>query len=201
MTPDREHGAVCASPIDAATLMDYWLALMTEAEEAAVEEHLLACDVCGHRLREAIALAESIRTLARSGSLRVIVNDTFAEQRVREGRRVREYSPPRGGSVNCTVAADDDFLLGSLAADLSDARRIDVSFLLNGVEVQRFADIPFRPDAGRIVYQESLTFAKGAPSNSMTARVLAVGEDGGERMLGEYTFVHTRTIPGPPEWQ
>ena len=63
------------------------------------------------------------------------------------------------------------------------------------------ADFTFRADAGRVVYQESITFAKGAPSNSMIARLIAVGADGGERTLGEYTFHHTRTIPGPPEWE
>jgi hypothetical protein len=34
----------------------------------------------------------------------------------------------------------------------------------------------------------------------MTARLLAVSDDGKERLLGEYTFQHTRTIPGPPGW-
>jgi hypothetical protein len=35
----------------------------------------------------------------------------------------------------------------------------------------------------------------------MIARLLAVDENGEERLLGEYTFQHTRTIPGPPGWQ
>jgi aryl-alcohol dehydrogenase-like predicted oxidoreductase len=33
------------------------------------------------------------------------------------------------------------------------------------------------------------------------ARLLVVDENGGERVLGEYTFNHTRTIPGPPGWE
>ena len=28
----------------------------------------------------------------------------------------------------------------------------------------------------------------------------AVETDGGERLLGDFTFNHTRTIPGPPAW-
>jgi hypothetical protein len=35
----------------------------------------------------------------------------------------------------------------------------------------------------------------------MIAKLLAVEEHGGERVLGEYTFNHTRTIPGPPGWE
>jgi PAS domain S-box-containing protein len=34
----------------------------------------------------------------------------------------------------------------------------------------------------------------------MTARLLAVEADGTERLVGEYIFNHTRTIPGPPGW-
>jgi hypothetical protein len=35
----------------------------------------------------------------------------------------------------------------------------------------------------------------------MVARLLAVGTDGEERLLGEYFFQHTRTISGPPGWE
>ena len=34
----------------------------------------------------------------------------------------------------------------------------------------------------------------------MIARLVAVDETGGERLLGEYTFNHTRTLPGPGAW-
>ena len=50
----------CSTPIDAAILMDHWLALLSSSDEEAVEEHLLACDPCGDRLREVIALAEGL---------------------------------------------------------------------------------------------------------------------------------------------
>ena len=46
----------------------------------------------------------------------------------------------------------------------------------------------------------SITYAKAAPSETMIARLLGVGEAGEERLLGEYTFHHTRTIPGPAAW-
>ena len=60
------------------------------------------------------------------------------------------------------------------------------------------ADVPIRADAAEVVFQESITVAKAAPTSSMVARLLAVGADGTERLVGEYTFNHTRTIPGPP---
>jgi len=55
----------------------YWLAALDDPDEEAVEEHLFECDKCGERLRELIALVQGVRELARSGSLRMIVTETF----------------------------------------------------------------------------------------------------------------------------
>jgi hypothetical protein len=96
--------------------------------------------------------------------------------------------------------ADDDFLVARLGADLTGAERVDMSVLLKGVEVQRMQDIPVNAQTGNVLYQESIGFAKTAPTNSMVIRLLSV-EAAGERVLGEYTFHHTRTIAGPPGWE
>jgi hypothetical protein len=34
----------------------------------------------------------------------------------------------------------------------------------------------------------------------MIARLVAFDDSGRERLLGEYTFHHTRTLPGPSAW-
>jgi hypothetical protein len=34
----------------------------------------------------------------------------------------------------------------------------------------------------------------------MIMRLVAVEETGSERQIGEYTFNHTRTLPGPGKW-
>lgn len=196
MTPSARTD--CSNPIDPAVLMDYWLAALPSLEEEAVEEHLLTCDRCGDRLRETIALAEGLRTLARSGSLVVVVNDAFVQHARAAGRRVREYAPPAGGSVQCTVAADDDFLVADLAADLSGVTRVDLSWCDRaGLERLRMTDIPVGADTGRVICQQSISFAKASGDDTMIARLLAVDAQGAERLIGEYTFHHTRTIPGP----
>jgi hypothetical protein len=201
-TVDRGGFDECSNPIEAAVLMDYWLAALPSAEEEAVEEHLMSCDGCGDRLREVIALAEGLRTLARSGSLQVVISDQFVKHAGETGLRVREYAPTRGEGVQCTVTVDDDLLVARLAADLSTASRVDISWCdPRGLERQRMADIPVRSDAGNVICQQSITWAKASPTSSMTARLLAIDEDGEERLLGEYTFHHTRTIPGPPGWE
>ncbi len=201
-TPRERVPASCAKPIDMAVLMDYWLAALPPADEDAVEEHLMTCGSCGDQLRETIALAERLRSLARSGSLQVVISDPFLQHAVETGLRVREYAPPRGESIQCTVAADDDLLVARLAADLTTATRVDLSWCdPRGVEHQRMADIPVSTDAGTVICQQSITWAKASPSATMIARLLAVDEKGDERLLGEYTFHHTRTITGPAGWE
>lgn len=188
----------CQNPIDISLLADYWAGALLPAEEEPLEEHLFACDPCGSLLRECIALAESIRALTRQGSLLMVVSDTLLKRLAAEGARVREYAPPAGGGIACTVTADDDFLIGRLTADLRGATRIDLSICNeSGAEQLRLADVPFRPEAGSVAFQQSITYAKAAPSETMIARLVGFDQAGAENLLGEYTFNHTRTLPGP----
>jgi hypothetical protein len=192
---------ICANLIDTAVLADYWLAGLVKSEEEAVEEHLFTCDECGARLREIIALAEGAHKLASQGSLIVVVSDAFVKRAREQGLRVREYAPPRSGSIECTVAAEDDLLIGRLSADLSGAKRVDLCFCDgHGAERHRSPDIPFHAAADSVRFQQSITYAKAAPSETMIARLVTFDEAGGERLLGEYTFNHTRTLPGPGAW-
>lgn len=188
----------CSNPVDPGVLGDYWLAALSDSEEAAVEEHLLECDRCGDRLREMIALAEGVRNLAREGCLRMVVSESFLQRAAEEGLRVRQYALPPGGSVQCTVTAEDNILIGRLTADLRRAKRLDISICDDhGVEKFRLRDIPAHPEAGSVLFQESITYAKTLPTHTMIARLLALDEAGSEQVLGEYTFNHTRSLPGP----
>jgi hypothetical protein len=132
----------------------------------------------------------------------VVVSDRFVKRAAETGLRVREYAPPLGGGVQCTVVADDDLLVARLAVDLTDASRVDLRWCdLRGVEHRRMSDIPLRADAGSVICQQSITWAKASPTVTMIAQLVAVDERGAERLLGEYAFHHTRTIPGPPGWE
>jgi hypothetical protein len=131
----------------------------------------------------------------------MVVSEAFLKRAAEEGLRVREYAPPRGGAVQCTVTAEDDVLIGRLAADLSGSKRVDLSICDgHGAEQLRLQDIPVRSGAGSVIYQESITFAKAMPTSTMIARLVTVDEAGGEHLLGEYTFNHTRSLPGPGAW-
>jgi hypothetical protein len=191
----------CAGPIDAAVLADYWLGALAGPEEELVEEHLLECDRCGARLRDMITLARGVRRLAREGSLRMVVSNAFLQRAAEDGLHIREYAPTPGGSVLCTVTEDDDLVIGRLAADVTGASRVDLCLCdERGVEQVRLQDIPVRAGSGTVAWQASSTFMKAAPSMTLIARLVAFDDTGTERLLGEYTFHHTRSLPGPGAW-
>jgi hypothetical protein len=96
------------------------------------------------------------------------------------------------------VTAEDDFLIARLAANLTGAKRVDLCVCdERGVEQLRLPDIPLHSGASNVVYQESITFAKAMPTSKMIARLVTFDEAGDERLLGEYTFNHTRSLSGP----
>lgn len=180
---------VCANPIDPGTLADYWAAALLESEERLVEEHLLSCDDCGDRLREITALTEAIRKIAREGTLNVVVSQAFLDRAAREGMRVREYAPPAGGSVNCTVTSKDDLLVAHLAADFAVAPRIDLRYS-DPRGTTRVHDLPVDRNSGEVILNVAIDKMRQAPRHVATIQLIAV-EETGDRILGEYTFHHT----------
>jgi len=67
----------------------------------------MTCDGCGDRLREVIALAEGLRTLARSGALQVVISDYFVERAVETGLQVREYAASRFKPDHCVASRSE----------------------------------------------------------------------------------------------
>jgi hypothetical protein len=65
-----------------------------------------------------------------------------------------------------------------------------------GTERLRLEDVPV-DSAGDVIFQESITYAKAMPSSRLVVRLVGFDEGGSERPLGEYTFNHTRSLPGP----
>ena len=131
----------------------------------------------------------------------MVVSEAFLKRVAEQGLHVREYAPPNGGSIACTVTAEDDFLIGRLTANLRGAARVDLSVCdERGREKLRMADIPFDAESSGVAFQQSITYAKAAPSETMIARLIGLDPTGGESLLGEFTFKHTRTLPGPGSW-
>ena len=186
----------CAAPIEDRTLVEYWLGELDEAAEARIDEHALGCDACSQRLAEIVALADGIRATFRRGAMRVFVTDAFVKAAAEHGARVREYRVPRNGSVNCSVAPDDDMLVARLEAPLAGVHRLDAISYRDGAAADVFTDIPFDPATGEVVITPKIAHIRTLPSHRQRIRLVAV-EDGGERIIGDYTFNHAGPACSP----
>ena len=177
-------------PVDA--LLDYWLNDAAPAAAVdAVDEHLMQCDACGAALDELVALGDGVRAAFRAGAISAVTTPAFVQRLVGQGVRVREYRPPPNGSVECSVAPDDDLLVSHLAAPLAGVERLDavaVSSLAPGVE-HRLEDLPFDPTAGEVLWLPKVAEVKTLPAHTLQVTLLAI-EPGGAREIGRYAFHH-----------
>lgn len=181
----------CASPIPLATLAEYWLGELDAAREAAAEEHLLGCGHCSAALQELADLGDGLRALARAGAVRAVVLGTFLERLAADGLRVREYRLPPGGSINCTVAPEDDLVVAHLEAPLGGVGQIDLVLVGFGPEGrERVSDVSFDAAAGEVIFAPSTDALRASPAFTGRIQLVAVA-GGGERVIGEYTFHHT----------
>ncbi|MEJ2346544.1 MAG: hypothetical protein P8090_14270 [Gammaproteobacteria bacterium] len=193
------NGHSCQSPLSWETLIGYWLGELDPADEASAEEHYLGCAQCSHRLEQLAALARGVRDLARRSGVPMIVNDQFVRRLSEDGLHVREYRVPRNGSVNCTVAPEDDFVVGRLEAPLAGVQRVDMVTLdSNGNVEVRQPDIPFVAASGGVVVAPSIDMLRGLSTATLRLRLLAVDADG-EHTLGDYTFNHTPYASESPQ--
>lgn len=176
------------SHADLETLLAYWVGELDEAEEAAHEEHYLGCASCSARLAEVEAFAAGVRGAFAGGRIGTVLTPAFVERLRERGLRLREYRVPRNGSVNCSVAPEDELLLARLQVPLAGVERIDV--ITMDTAGPRLEDVPFDAASGEVVLAARIAQIRALPAHRYVVRVVAVG-GGGERVLGDYTFNHT----------
>jgi hypothetical protein len=178
--------------VDDAALVDYWL---SQGDDDAVEQHLLACAQCTGRLEWVARFTRGVQEVVRRGNLGIVLTSEFLARLSQEGLRVRTYAPPAGGGVLCTVTRADDLLMGRLQTDLSSVSRLDVLLLGAAGELRaRLEDIPFRPNAAaEVVLNQPIDVARATGADLMVMKLVAV-ENGADRLLSEYTFNHTPTL-------
>jgi hypothetical protein len=181
----------CSSPIAFATLVEYWLGELDEAGEALVDEHLLGCGECSEHLQSLVELAGGVRTLVRHGAVHVVVTDAFLARLAAQGLRLREYRVPCNGSVHCTVAPDDDMLVTRLEAPLAGVEQVDAVLLeFDEAGLHRLRDVPFNSSTDEVVFTPRIENIRAKGASTARVQLLAVDHQS-ERLLGEYTFIHT----------
>ena len=169
-----------------AELVEYWFG---EGDDPALEEHLFGCADCTARLEELAALGAGIRSAFRRGALHAVLPRAFVERLEREGLKLRQYRVPAGGSVDCTIADEDDFVVSRLQAPLAGVERLDLVLQASDGEAHTLQDIPFDPAAGEVLVVPSPGRLRARGAFTERARLVSAGA-GGAKDLGEYTFVH-----------
>jgi anti-sigma factor RsiW len=179
----------CREPIGVDTLVEYWLGELDDERTQRVDEHLLGCEDCGARLDEIVAMADGVRRAFDGGLIGTVVGAKFAQRLAERGLRLREYRVERNGSVNCSVAADDDVVISRLSAPLAGVGRVDVVRQSPGEPAVRADDIPFDAASGVVIVVVPAARLRELPTCVETLQLYAV-EARGERLLGHYTFNH-----------
>lgn len=180
----------CNEPIGFDTLAAYYLGELPPQRETLIEEHLFACAHCTGQLEEIAALAAGVRAAVKEGRISLVASSPFVEAMKRAGLSLREYRLDPGGSVNCTIRADDDAVVSRLHAPLAGVQRLDVVSISSGEAEVRLTDIPFDAQTGEVLMIPSAAWLKTMPAFAMHLRLIAVGEKG-EQPIGEYLFNHS----------
>lgn len=192
MRPAADH-----PPFEA--LLDYWLRDSDAAATDAVDEHLMRCEACGQVLDEIVALGDGVRKAFGAGEVLAMTSDAFARRLAGGGLKVREYRLPHNGSINCTVAPEDQLLVVHLEAPLQGVQRLDarVELSLEPGVVHNLHDFPFDPQAGEVLYMPRVAQVRQMPAHTAQLTLLAV-DAAGAREVGRYTFRHRPWPARPP---
>jgi hypothetical protein len=170
-------------------LLEYWLGELDASAAAALDEHLFSCAQCHARLRHLVELGRDVRDAVRAGRVGAILTPSFVARLQQGGLQVREYRLQPGGSVNCTVAAEDDLVVAHLHAPLDGIQRLDLVGQDTAGASWRLEDIAFTPGSDvalstNVAALRQLSFA--------TIRMELRAVDGTqERVIARYTFHHS----------
>ena len=171
-----------------ATLLAWWLDELDEVQSAELEEHLFGCDACTARLRELLALRAGVRKTFHDSQFGTAVTLGFVERLRESGRRLREYRVDAGGSVMCTIAPDDDFVVSRMHAPLAGVRQVDLVYENDSMQ-HRWSHIPFDAANNEVTFLPPVAMLRSMGASTMRARLYAVTLDS-ERVIAEYHFIH-----------
>lgn len=172
-----------------AELTDYAAGELSEAEAAAVEEHLFSCAECGARAAELDALVRAIRPVVRSGEVGGFVTDAVLNRLAREGVCVRTYALEPGAVVSCAVWEDDELMALRLRGDFGGVGELTLTQRVAGAEVSRATGQVAASSHDEIIFTTPASWVRQLPVVEVEL-LLTAHEGGEERPIGSYTLVH-----------
>jgi len=167
----------------------WWLGELEGAAEQRFDEHLFSCSACAARLETLVALGAAIRGKLLSGDFGFVAPASFVGKMKDSGLVVREYTLEPGGSVNCTIAPEDDFVAAHLLAPLAGVQQLDVLIDNSTTGKQRLRDVAFDPANAGLTVIPSATFLRSLQRAQQRMQLVAV-EGAQERVIGHYLFDH-----------
>jgi hypothetical protein len=182
----------CAAPLPLATLVDDWAGELPPADEAAVEEHLMACAACAGRAERLGRLSAAIPALIARGRVRLVLTAALLARLERDGVRIRHHVVEAGGRTRCTAGPDDDLIAVALRAPLRAGERVDLAYLEApaGLDVGgRWTDVPVDVARGEVMFVEPGAAIRPLPAGRARLALYGVGP-AGERTIGEFTLLH-----------
>ncbi|HEY3565586.1 MAG TPA: zf-HC2 domain-containing protein [Casimicrobiaceae bacterium] len=180
----------CAGAVELSMLVEYWLGELDTAGEARIDEHLLSCDACAEHLDDMLRLGAAIRDGFVRGSVSAVLSAAFVRDLASSGWRIREYRVASNGSVNCTVAPDDDLTVARLQASLAGVERLDVVRIAAGNVLERLTNVPFDATSGEVVFAPAMSGLRAL--HDQTVHIQLVDADGNaERVIAGYDFNHS----------
>lgn len=181
----------CDSGTPLTVLLGYWLGELDAAREVKLEEHLFTCDRCHSHIRQFVDLGRDIRAMVRTGEMGLVLTASFVTRLQQSGVRVREYRLQPGGSVNCTIAPEDDLVVTHLHAPLGGIHRLDlVGHDDTAGTSWRFEDIAFDPGSDNISVANDTEALRLLSFATIRMELRAV-EGARERLVASYTFNHS----------
>jgi hypothetical protein len=171
-----------------ADLVDYAAGELSEAEAAALADHLFTCAACGARAADVETLARTIGRAVRLGDVGGFVTEAVLNQMARDGVRVRAYALSPGALVPCAVWEGDEVMALRLRGDFGDADELTLIQRAAGVEVIRVTG-HVDTSSGEITYVESAARIRELPAVDLEI-VVTAHEGGEQRLVGRYTLRH-----------
>ena len=175
-------------------LTDYAAGELSEAEAAAMEEHLFTCAGCGARAAEFEVLAGAVRPAVRSADVGGFLTDAVLNRLARDGVRVRSYTLSPGAVVPCAVWDEDELMVLRMRGDFAGASEVTMSQRVAGTEVSRVTGHVAAGSHGEVIHAVPAGWVRQLPV--VEVEVLLTAHEGNEeRRIGSYTLLHGGWMP------
>ena len=168
-------------------LLDYVAGDPKPDEDAPLEEHLFECEACAATAAALAQVGDGVRAAVASGRTGLVASEALLAKLEEAGVRLRHYEVEPGGEIDCTVAAEDVFVVAHYSADFSGVEQVTLVAKKGDQELRRMEGIRVPPGARTLHVLLRGDFMRTLPTATHTVTLSS-----GEHVVAEYTFSHTR---------